>query len=205
MSFYSVVDFIRVNYPKYFGIQSYPVSDCIRVHKISEEWGVFHNFYATPIKVDGVTFKNAEQLFQLMKFKDPVVIRRIWNGITSHDKQCHDIKRTVKSYEKRYRRSDWGVMILDALKFTLMKKYEQCEFFRKELERSNGRYIVEDQTNFPKKQPDAWGVKLQPDGETFAGPNLLGRLLMELRNSGGELSYTHGMPDDAFAFLDVLR
>ena len=57
---------------------------------------------------------------------------------------------------------------------------------------------------FPKKQPDAWGVKLQPDGKTFAGPNLLGRLLMELRDGGGKLDFTRDLPPDAFSFIDVL-
>ena len=62
----------------------------------------------------------------------------------------------------------------DALKFALVKKYEQCELFRTELERSRGRFIVEDQTTFPKAQPDCWGVKPAGDGVNFSGPNVLG-------------------------------
>ena len=33
-----------------------------------------------------------------------------------------------------------------------------------------------------KKNPDAWGVKAE--GNNYVGPNLLGRLLMELRDNG---------------------
>ena len=51
-----------------------------------------------------------------------------------------------------------------------------------------------------KKKPDAWGVK--PDGDNFTGPNLLGRLLMELRDNG-KLEYT--LPDNALAFIEVLK
>ena len=85
------------------------------------------------------------------------------------------------------------------MKFCLIKKYEQNEEFRKELERSKGKFIVEDQTSFPKKTPDTWGVKQQ--GDSYVGPNLLGRLLMEHRDNG-KLEYK--LPDDAFKFLQYL-
>ena len=202
MSFYSVAPFIEANYPEYFGYQEYPVAGCVCLRKVAEEWGVFSNFYATPIVLGGVTFENAEQVFQLMKFKDAAILERIWNGVTANDKKCNDVKRTVKSYEKAYRRPDWGRMILDALKFALTKKYEQCEFFRTELGRSRGKYIVEDQTSFPKLQPDCWGVKPAGDGVNFAGPNVLGRLLMELRDNG-KLAFS--LPGDAFEFIAVLK
>ena len=202
MSFYSVAAFIRDNYPEYFGYQTYPIADCVRIRKVDEEWGVFCNFYATPIVVDGVAFKNAEQVFQLMKFTDPEIIRRIWNDITANDKICYEVKLTVKSYEKAYRRPDWGSMILDALKFALMRKYEQCELFRTELERSRSRFIVEDQTTFRKGQPDCWGVKPAVDGVNFTGRNVLGRLLMELRDRG-QLEYR--LPDDALGYIKILQ
>ena len=202
MSFYSVASFIKENYPQYFGYTTYPMSECVCLKKISEEWGVFSNFYPTPIVVDGVAFKNAEQVFQLMKFKDVQVIGRIWRGITANNKICHEIKRTVKSYEKLHRRKDWGMMILDALKFALTVKYEQCELFRTELARSRGKFIVEDQTSFPKKYPDCWGVKQVGDGVNFRGPNVLGRLLMELRENE-RLVYT--LPDDAFEYITSLK
>ena len=91
-------------------------------------------------------------------------------------------------------------MIIDAMKFCLTIKYEQSEEFRKELERSKGKIIVEDQTSFTKKNPDAWGVKQQ--GDNFVGPNLLGRLLMELRDTG-KLEYN--LPKNAFHFLNYLK
>jgi predicted NAD-dependent protein-ADP-ribosyltransferase YbiA (DUF1768 family) len=107
---------------------------------------------------------------------------------------------TTKHWEKTHRREDWGKIIVDAMKFCLTKKYEQSEDFRKELERSKGKFIVEDQTSFPKKIPNTWGVKQQ--GDNFVGPNLLGRLLMELRDNG-KLEYD--LPDDAFTFLQYLK
>jgi ribA/ribD-fused uncharacterized protein len=167
---------------------------------VDDEWGVLCNFANTPIVVGGFTFKSSEQLFQLMKFTDQDVVKRILNGITRNDKKCHEVKKTVKSYEKDYRREDWGRMIIDAMKFSLQCKYEQSESFRQKLEATKGFNIVEDQTSFPKKSPDAWGVKLH-EGQ-FVGPNLLGRLLMELRDNG-RLDYS--LPDNALDFIEYLK
>ena len=127
-----------------------------------------------------------------MKFKDEEPVKTIYY-------KKGNPKMTTKHWEKSHRREDWGQMIVDAMKYCLVQKYEQNEAFRQELERSKGKYIVEDQTSFPKKTPDAWGVKLQ--GDNYVGPNLLGRLLMELRDNG-KLDYR--LPDDAFTFLQYL-
>ena len=154
-------------------------------------------FAPTPLLVNGIAFKSSEELFQLMKFRDTDIIRRIRNNLTREGKKCYQIKKTVKSYEKDYRRDDWGQMLIDAMKFCLVTKYEQSEVFRCKLEESKGFFIVEDQTTMPKKQPDAWGVK--SDGLNFVGPNLLGRLLMDLRDAG---TLIFKLPDDALHFLE---
>ena len=192
MSFYSISDFIRDNYPEYWGIQSYPASECVRILKVAEEWGVFSNFGHTPFVVEGVTFDTSERLFQLMKFKNEGPVKAVFNA--------KNPKMTAKHWEKTHRREDWGKMIIDAMKFCLSKKYEQSEEFRQELERSKGKNIVEDQTTFTKKTPDAWGVKLREG--SYVGPNLLGRLLMELRDNG-KLEYK--LPADAFDFINILK
>ena len=192
MSFYSISDFIRENYPEYWGMQSYPANQCVRIHKIDEEWGIFSNFGHTPIVVEGVTFDTCERLFQLMKFKDEEPVKAIYY-------KKGNPKMTTKHWEKTHRREDWGKIVIDAMKFCLTQKYEQSEEFRKELERSKGKFIVEDQTSFPKKTPDTWGVKLQDDN--FVGPNLLGRLLMELRDTK---TLEYKLPNDALDFISFL-
>ena len=192
MSFYSISDFIRENYPEYWGLQSYPANQCVRIHKIDEEWGIFSNFGHTPIVVEGVTFDTCERLFQLMKFRDEEPVKAIYY-------KKGNPKMTTKHWEKTHRREDWGKIVIDAMKFCLTQKYEQSEEFRKELERSKGKFIVEDQTSFPKKTPDTWGVKLQDDN--FVGPNLLGRLLMELRDTK---TLEYKVPNDALDFISFL-
>ena len=135
-----------------------------------------------------------------MKFKVPEVVRRIRAGITMGGKSSHQIKMTARSYEKAYRRPDWGQMIVDAMKYCLTIKYQQCTEFRSLLEVTKGKYIVEDQTSMLKKHADAWGVKAI--GDNYVGPNLLGRLLMELRDNG---TLKYHLPDDAFDFINVIK
>lgn len=192
MNFYSIAPFIQEYYPQYYSIETYPVGECVAIRKVKDPWGIFGNFFPIPIIINNVSFKTSEQLFQLMKFKDEEPIKAVYNA--------NNPKMTTKHWEKTHRREDWGKMIVDAMKFCLTQKYEQSEDFRQELERSKGKYIVEDQTSFPKKTPDTWGVKQQ--GDDFVGPNLLGRLLMELRDNG-KLDYT--LPSDAFMFLEHLK
>jgi ribA/ribD-fused uncharacterized protein len=192
MNFYSIAPFIQEFYPQYYSIETYPVSECIAIRKVKDPWGIFGNFSPTPIIINNVVFKTSELLFQLMKFKDEEPVIAVYNA--------NNPKMTTKHWEKTHRREDCGKMIVDAMKFCLTQKYEQSEEFRQELERSKGKYIVEDQTSFPKKTPDTWGVKQQ--GDDFVGPNLLGRLLMELRDNG-KLDYT--LPSDAFMFLEHLK
>ena len=192
MNFYSIAPFIREFYPQYYSIETYLVSECVAVRKVKEPWGILGNFAPTPLTIHDVSFKTCELLFQLMKFKDEESVKAVYNA--------NNPKMTAKHWEKTHRREDWGQMLVDAMKFCLSKKYEQNEAFRQELERSKGKYIVEDQTSFPKKTPDTWGVKQQ--GDNFVGPNLLGRLLMELRDNG-KLDYT--LPADAMKFIEYLR
>lgn len=187
MNFYSIAPFIQQYYPQYYSIERYPADRCVCIRKVAEEWGVLGNFARTPLVVGGVTFKNSEQLFHLMKFKDEEPVKAVYHA--------HNPKYTSKHWEKTHRRHDWGAIIVDAMKFCLATKYEQSEDFRNALAQSAGMYIVEDQTSFPKKTADTWGTKLV--GNEYVGPNLLGRLLMELRDNR---SLKYCLPEDALAF-----
>lgn len=173
MSFYSVAPFIERYYPEYYSIETYLVAECAPFSEVKEEWGIFSNFAHTPILYDGVSYKNVEQLFQMMKFTDKEVREKVF--------AAPNPKMTAKHYEKTHRQNDWGMMIVDAMKQCLQLKYEQSEAFRSALERSKGKYIVEDQSSFKKSWADTWGVKRQ--GDLYVGPNLMGRLLMELRDN----------------------
>ena len=196
---------IKQYYPQYSDIQRYPADQCACIRKTKEEWGILGNFYQAPIVVDGVTIDCTERLFHLMKFRATADAKE---GIMSEYavKAGMNIKMHMKPIYRQHPewiRDDWGEMVVDAMKFCLQTKYEQCEAFRKELERSKGLFIVEDETarNARKhKDADSWGVNLV--GNEYVGPSLLGRLLMELRDNG-KLEYN--LPPDALEFLKFLK
>ena len=192
-----VSDSIRLHYPRYWGFQTYAADRVCAVRRIAEEWGVFSNFAQTPLVGDGVLFDTSERLFQVMKFTDPEARRAVYG-------KKGNPKMTAKHWQKEGRlRPDWAEHDVDAMKFCLMEKYRQSAAFRAELARTGGRFIVEDQTTFPRKTADAWGAKRTPDGASFVGPNLLGRLLMELRDGGGALAYDRPLPADLVSFRDL--
>ena len=140
----------------------------------------------------GVRVKSAEQLFQLMKFTDEEPIMAVY--------KARNPKFTAKHWEKTHRRGDWGSILVDAMKFCLSMKFEQSPTFLKALLQTEDRFIVEDQTSFPKKTADTWGAKLC--GDEYVGPNLLGRLLMELRDQG---SLEYHLPPDGLLFVQYLK
>jgi hypothetical protein len=63
-----------------------------------------------------------------------------------------------------------------------------------------GMSIIEHLISFPKKQLYTWGIKMKED--MFEGQNLLGRLLMELRDKG---CFCYSLPADALYYLTILN
>ena len=176
-------EMIRDNYPEYYSIERYPAADTICIRGTKDEWGILGNFYKTPIVVNGITFDCTERLFHIMKlrpeatdgFKEMMEVKA-GMGIKMH------VKHLYKTHPEWFH-NHWPSMVVDTMKYCLTLKYEQSEAFRNELERSKGKYIVEDETSRKKgKDADTWGVVLKSN--EYVGPNLMGRLLMELRDNG---------------------
>ena len=186
--------FIQAFYPEWYGIQEYPADKTVSFLKVDGEWGLLSNFARTPIVIDGVTFDCTEKLFQVIKFTDEESRKIIYS------KKGQPIKMMARHQEKVGSvREDWGRIFIDVMRFCLMQKYSQSEAFRKELERSKGMFIVEQQPN-PKRPAGAYSAKLSEDGKTWRGPNIMGRLLMELRDKG---TLKYSLPEDAMRFPDL--
>lgn len=201
MSKSSIAPLVKENYPHYYSWNEYPAEECILIRSTKEQWGILGNFAAAPLVVDGVQFSNSEQLFQMMKFSDEETLRTIFKA------KGLPLKWAAKKAEgNSLRREDWGKVIIDAMKFCLQTKYDQSEQFRHVLAETTGKIIVEDQTKLKTtksgriKDADTWGVVLKDD--KYIGSNLLGRLLMELRDNG-KLDYT--LPSDIFNFISILK
>lgn len=201
MSTGKLAPLIKEFYPEYYSWNEYPLDKCIPIRGVKEQWGILGNFAPTPLIVKGVLFSNSEQLFQMMKFSDKETLLSIYQS------KGLPLKWAAKKGEKNgLRREDWGQIIIDVMKFCLQTKYEQSKEFRHVLNETVGFIIVEDQTKLKTtrsgklKDADTWGVVRK--GELFVGSNLLGRLLMELRDNG-KLEYH--LPNDIFNNISTVR
>lgn len=175
-------------YPEYHTIERYPANFVAKVGKSSDEWGILGNMTKCTLIIDGVVFPSSEHLFQVMKFTDCEVRKELLSIPSAFAMKSF----TVKKYTKQgLVREDWGCSIIDAMKYCLCEKYRQSAVFRQELQRTGKLFIIEDQTARKHgKDADSWGAVLSGDASEYVGPNLLGRLLMELRDLDGNLAYT---------------
>ena len=183
----SVAEGIKKHYPEYWGDQVYPISQSVFFHKKTVSLWILSNMASCPLEIEGIQFKSSEHLFQTLKFATPKSIIAVY--------QSNNAKMTAKHYQKLggHRRADWEQILVDVMKFCLQQKYEQCLEFREELESTKGYNIVELQNSKRDKETsraNAWGVKTK--GQNYEGPNLMGRLLMELRD--GTMKYK--LPED---------
>ena len=192
----SIADAIKNNYPEYWGDQVYPIAQSVFFHKKTDNHWILSNMASCPLEIEGIPFKSSEHLFQTLKFATPESALAVYNNYISP-------KMTAKHYEYLggHKRADWEQIRVDVMKFCLQQKYDQCLEFREELKSTKGYNIVELQDSKRDKETsraNAWGVKTK--GENYEGPNLMGRLLMELRD--GTMEYK--LPEDWDKMLVII-
>jgi ribA/ribD-fused uncharacterized protein len=191
-----IAEFIKQYYPEYWGDQVYPIAQSVFFNKKTDNHWILSNVSSCPLEIEGIPFKCSEHLYQTLKFATPDSITAVY--------YANNAKMTAKHWQKLdgHRREDWGQICVDVMKFCLQKKYEQCPEFRKELEKTKGYNIVELQDSKKDKdssRANAWGVKTK--GQNYVGPNLMGRLLMELRRDG-KMEYK--LPEDWNKMLEKI-
>lgn len=189
-------EYILRYYPEYHDIRRYPVARTVRIGKVADEWGILGNMAKCLLTVDGVTFPSSEHIYQIMRFSDTELRK-----ILLRDPSTYSMKRFKAKKHFNETRPDWHSHLVDIMRFVLSVKYEQCEAFRNELHRTGDLFIIEDETRRMKgKAADSFGAVLSFDGLEYIGPNLLGRLLMELRDAQ-VLKYS--LPESLMDFSDL--
>lgn len=163
-------------------IRIYKKSDeCISFRKTTEEYGGLSNMASGyPIVVNGIYIKSSEALYQALKFPHlPNAQKEI---IAEYDKIKNPegakspmgAKMKSKKYNSKIR-EDWDQIKIIVMRWVLrVKLIQNQETFGKLLLETGSKTIVEE-----SKKDDFWGAKL--DNNEFKGMNILGRLLMELR------------------------
>lgn len=155
-------------------LRAYLRGDAVVVYKTKEDFGGLSNMASGyPLQINGVRILTTEALYQACRFPHlPEVQREI---IGQHSPM------TAKMKSKPYRkdsRPDWDEVRYKVMRWCLRVKLAQnyTEFGRLLLA-TRDRPIVEQ-----SRKDDYWGAKLADEvGDTLIGQNVLGRLLMELR------------------------
>ena len=142
-------------------------------HKTREKHGGLSNMAAGfPLRVNGIQIRTSEALYQACRFPHLPDVQREIIGERS--------PMTAKMRSKPWRdetRPDWMEVRVKVMRWVLRVKLAQnWEKFSHELLETDNLEIVEKKT----RRADFWGAKVQEDG-SFFGKNVLGRLLMELR------------------------
>jgi ribA/ribD-fused uncharacterized protein len=141
--------------------------EVIYFYNVSDEYGCFSNFAPYPIELDGKRWPTSEHYFQAQKFEDSghrEGIRR--------EKSPMIAARMGRDRKKKLR-SDWESVKVAVMRKAVHAKFAQHEEIRSILETTGDAIIVERTAN-----DDYWG-----DGGDGSGKNMLGKILMEVREA----------------------
>lgn len=153
--------------------RTYSRKDSVVFLKTDEPFGGLSNMAGGyPIHVNGVRILTSEALYQACRFPHLPDVQKLIIGQIS--------PMTAKMRSKPYRkdsRPDWDQVRVRIMRWSLrMKLANNWNAFSTLLLKTGERPIVEE-----SRKDDFWGAKVIGEGDTLVGMNVLGRLLMELR------------------------
>src|SRR5712671_1069406 len=154
--------------------RTYRREECAVFRKTHERFGGLSNMAAGfPLRVDGVSVATAEALYQACRFPHLADVQRLIISQTS--------PMTAKMRSKPFRnesRPDWNSVRVAIMRWSLrVKLVQNWDKFRSLLLMTENLPIVED-----SRRDDYWGaVAAKDDPSVLVGQNVLGRLLMEVR------------------------
>lgn len=156
-------------------LREYLRSESVVVYKTKESFGGLSNMAAGfPLRINGFRVPTSEALYQSCRFPDlPDVQREI---IVQHSPMTAKMKGKP---HRKATRSDWDKVRHNVMRWCLRVKLSQhYKEFGRLLLATKEKPIVEQ-----SRKDEYWGAILLHDGETLVGENVLGRLLMELREA----------------------
>jgi ribA/ribD-fused uncharacterized protein len=139
--------------------------DVIHFYRVADDFGCFSNFAPFPVRLDGKLWPTSEHYFQAQKFED-----------SNHRESIRNTKspmiaaRMGRDRKKPLRR-DWETVKVAVMRKVVLAKFTQHDGIRLVLISTDDARIVEHTEN-----DSYWG-----DGGDGSGPNMLGRILMEVR------------------------
>ncbi|WP_297439225.1 NADAR family protein [uncultured Clostridium sp.] len=150
----------------------YKETESIVFMKTNEAFGGLSNMAPLyPIVINGIEIATSEALYQAFRFTDVSNVQRL----IIREKNPMTAKQISRNYDS-YTRSDWDLIRVNVMRWCLRAKL-MCNFnkFRSLLLSTGEKSIVE-----KSYKDNFWGATPNDKGELI-GENVLGRLLMELR------------------------
>lgn len=167
---------LSINQPEKDLLRIYDRSDVVIVYKTKEEFGGLSNMASGyPLQINGIRILTSEALYQACRFPHmPEIQQEI-----IEQRSPMTAKMKSKPHRKNSR-PDWDDVQHKVMRWCLRVKLAQNhDAFGRLLLATGDRPIVEQ-----SRRDDYWGAKLLDEaGEKLIGQNVLGRLLMELRES----------------------
>jgi ribA/ribD-fused uncharacterized protein len=139
--------------------------DVINFYRVSDDYGCFSNFAPYPIQVDGKQWPTSEHYFQAQKFED------LEHQETIKKAKSPMIAARMGRDRKKPLRPGWEAIKIAVMRKAVRAKFTQHEDIREILLSTGDAPIVEHTDN-----DSYWG-----DGGDGSGKNILGRILMEIR------------------------
>jgi type I restriction enzyme S subunit len=143
--------------------------------KVKEKWGGFSNMSNDfPVNINSVAIKNTEALYQALRYPDDSELQQ---KIIEQNGGYSSKLASKPHRESDKNRADWEVHKVNIMRYVLRVKLAQnFDTFGELLTESGTQPIVE-----LSRRDAYWGCKIIKGTENLLGQNVLGKLLMELR------------------------
>ena len=139
--------------------------DVVNFYRPADAFGEFSNFARYPILLDGERWPTSEHYFQAQKFEDEFYRQKIRKAASP------GLAARLGRDRKQKLRRDWENVKVGNMRRAVMAKFTQHQDLRDLLVSTGEAKLVEHTEN------DAyWG-----DGGDGSGKNVLGRILMQIR------------------------
>ena len=155
---------------------------------------------ANHLRYGDFTFRQLEVLYIMARMDNAEAHNWLRDNLFQGCRVDARKKIEYKAKFKGYERADWKTVQVEWMKYCLNLKYRCNALFRKDLFDCKDKLPVEDATGTKYASNLFWGAALvELDGRKYHfGCNVLGKLLAELSNNNGKLTYK--LPDDMHLF-----
>lgn len=154
-------------------LRTYSPSECVVFRKTKERYGGLSNMAGGfPLRVNGISIWSSEALYQACRFPSRPDVQKM----VLAERSPMTAKMKSKRFREEFSRPDWEQIKIKVMRWCLRVKLAQNWDRFGDLLRSTGEKPIVEESG----KDDFWGAK-QTDVGVLAGRNVLGRLLMELR------------------------